>query len=267
MSTSFHPEIPLWVQNRIVGFFNQARNVEMILDGSIKDDPADGSGRTISRPLAARILRERNQLARRRFTDLEQIDNIRGIGPNTIQDLVYSFGISADEAFLNAMYDSGTIYRENWPLEYFRYTIDDNEEFQAIINDRAQLRQFIVDRVEAVAIEREVEKSACEAMLKELVEGYMDNYHNSSPTATYALALWFYEFDADNWFSWERIQEQTAVYFDHNMNTYPWFMELYFFKGFTNRGIISPGICPEDLPVVVNHAEQSISFWVSALYD
>ncbi|MEM7572766.1 MAG: hypothetical protein AAF433_07690, partial [Bacteroidota bacterium] len=126
---------------------------------------------------------------------------------------------------------------------------------------------FIVDKVALVAREREVTEAARAAMLQELENAYIDDYHNSSPNATYALALWFYEFDADNWFSWEGIQEQTAVYFDHNSTTYPWFMELYFFKGFTNRGIVNPGICPEDLPVVVNHAEQSISFWVSALYD
>ncbi|MEM7574306.1 MAG: hypothetical protein AAF433_15480, partial [Bacteroidota bacterium] len=188
MSVSSHPEIPLWVQNRIVGFFNQVRNVGMILDGSIKDDPADGPGRTISRPLAARILRERNQLERRRFTDLEQIDSIRGIGPNTIQDLVYSFGISADEAFLNAMYNSGTIYRENWPLEYFRYTLDDTEVFQGIANNREQLRKFIVDKVALVAREREVTEAARAAMLQELENAYIDDYHNSSPNATYALA-------------------------------------------------------------------------------
>ena len=156
MSLTSHPDIPIWVQNRIVGFFNRARNVGMILDGTIKDDPADGPGRTISRPLAARILRERNQLERRRFTDLEQIDNIRGIGPNTIQDLVYSFGISAAAAFQESMYASGTIFQENWPLEYFRFTIDDREAFQSIANNRSQLRQFVIDKVEAVAQEREV---------------------------------------------------------------------------------------------------------------
>ena len=44
-------------------------------------------------------------------------------------------------------------------------------------------------------------------------------------------------------------------------------MDLHFFKGFRNRGIISPGISPADLPVVINWAEQTITFWVSALYD
>ena len=267
MSTTSHPDIPLWIQNRIIGFFNWARNVDMILDGTIQDDPSDGPGRTIGRSLAARILRERNLLPNRRFSDLEQIDAIHGVGPGTMQDLVYSFGQSADETFRNAMYDNSVIYVENWPLEFFRYEIEDQETFSQIAQDQEQLRQFIIDKVELVADERGVDSNDKAAMLTDLDSAYIDLYSNSTPIAAYALALWFYDFDADNWFSWERIQEQTIAYFDHNSNTYPWFMELHLFKGFTDRGIIQPGIVPDALPVVTNWAEQSITFWVSALYD
>lgn len=267
MSTTSHPEIPLWIQNRIVGFFNWARNVDMILDGAIQDDPADGPGNTMGRTLAARILRERSKLPNRRFTDFEQIDNIRGVGPGTVKDLVYSFGINADEAFRKSMYESGTIYEENWPLEFFRFPIEDRETFSATAQDHEKLRRFVVEKVDEVCRDRDLAPEECEAMRTDLKNAYIDEYGNSTPTAGYALALWFYEFDADNWFSWERIQQQTIGYFDHNANTYPWFMSLYLFKGFRNRGIIRPGISPDDLPVVANWAEQTITFWISALYD
>lgn len=267
MSVESHPEIPLWIQNRIIGFFNWARNVGMIIDGTIQDDPSDGPGTSMGRTLAARILREKNAQPKRRFTDLDQIDQIKGVGPGTLKDLVYSFGISADDAFLKSMYDSKTLYRENWPLEYFRFPFEDPNAFKAIAQDQEKLREFIMSKVDAVSEERAVKAENKAAMLAELQRAYIDGYNNSSPTASYALALWFYEFDADNWFSWESIQQQAQVYFDHNSNTYPWFMELYFFKGFQNRGIISPGICPEDLPVVVNWAEQAVTFWISGLYD
>ncbi len=267
MSTTSHPDIPLWIQNRIIGFFNWARNVGMILDGTIQDDPSDGPGNTMGRVLAARILRERNALPRRRFTDFEQIDNIRGVGPGTVQDLVYSFGTSADEAFRKAMYDSGTIHTENWPLEYFRYPIEDQEAFTEIARDNEKLRQFVVGKVVEVSDERGVPTAKRDEMVAVLNGAYIDDYSNSTQSAGLSFALWFYEFDADNWFSWETIQKQCLGYFEHNSNTYPWFMDLHYFKGFRNLGIISPGICPEDLPVVVNWAEQTISFWISALYD
>lgn len=57
----------------------------MVLDGTIQDDPADGAGRTMGPVLAARILREKAKLPRRRFTDFEQLDNIKGVGEGTIR--------------------------------------------------------------------------------------------------------------------------------------------------------------------------------------
>lgn len=267
MSTSSHPAIPLWIQNRIIGFFNNARNINMVLDGSIQDDPSDGKGSTLGPTLAARILREKSKLPKRRFTDFQQIDSIRGVGEGTIKDLVYSFGITADEVFKKAMYETGTIYKENWPLTYFRFPIEDKEEFSSIVSDKENLREFILQKVENECNNSEITEENKLKMINDLKVAYIDKYSNSTQAAALAFALWFYEFDADNWFSWERIQEQTQKYFDHNANTYPWFMDFYFFKGFVNRGIVQPGICPEDLPVNVNWAEQSITFWISALYD
>ncbi len=267
MSADSHPNIPIWIQDRIVGFFNQARNVDMIMDGTIKDDPSDGPGNTIGQSLAARILRERNQLPRRRFSDLEEIDRIQGVGPDTIQDLVYSLGKRADEAFVHHMYEEGVIYRENWPLEFFRFPIENKDDFTNLAQDKEQLRRFISEKVGEVAGERGVNEENTTEMLTDIKRAYIDTYSNSTPIAGYALALWFYDFDADNWFSWERIQEQTIDYFNHNSYTYPWFMELHLFRGFINRGLIQPGISPDALPVVVNWAEQAVTFWVSALYD
>lgn len=260
-------DVPMWIQDRIVAFFNAAQNVEMILDGTIMDDPADGPGRVFGPALAARILRTKNELPRRQFSSFEEIDAIRGVGPDVIQDLVYSFGKTADETFRNSMYETGTIYMENWPLEYFRFEIGDKDTFYELTHNREQLRQFIMEKVAQVSKERGVSAENTEAMLTDLKQAYIDDYSNSTPIASYALALYFYDFDADNWFSWDTIQKQTLGYFDHYMNTNNWSMELFQFRGFRNRGIIEPGIAPEVLPVVATEAELAISFWITALYD
>ncbi|MFK7797737.1 MAG: hypothetical protein AB8E82_09795 [Aureispira sp.] len=266
MSIQSHPNIPLWIQNKIVGFFNYAQSVDMILDGSIQDDPVDGHGNTMGTTLAARILAVKNNLPSRRFEDLEEIDAIQGVGVGTIQDLVYSFGQIADAAFKKALYESGTL-QENWPIAYFRYTIQDSTLFEQTVNDPNSLRIFVLNKVLAEGQANAVPEVEQEQMLEEVAMAYIDTYSNSTPAAAYALALWFYQFDADNWFSWEQIQAQTIAYFEHNMQTHPWMMDLHLLKGFVNRGILKPGVSAKDLPVVVNWAEQSISFWVSALYD
>ena len=263
-----NPETPEWVYRRILAHFNWARNVEDILDGSIKDDPSDGNGRTMGRALAARILRARNAiLPFKRFSDFDQLDKIPGVGEGTINDLIYSFGTSAAQAFKSRMYDENVIFEANWPLEYFRFVIDDKSTFEETVSNKASFRNFVCDQIAAISEQRELKEKDTEVMLQEISMGYLDDYHNSTPAPAYALALWFYEFDADNWFSWEKIQEVCQTYFDHHSGANPWDMELRFFKGFKNRGIIPQGISPDDLPVVVNWPEQAITIWVSELYD
>lgn len=258
--------VPTWVANRILGFFNRVQSIDEIVNGPIQDDPSDGPGRTIGPTLAARILRERNNLRWRRFREFKEFDAIPGVGEGTIRDLVYSFGTSAAQAFQDRMYDDSIIFEENWTLEYFQTTFDEQETFNELVNDEEAFRQWIVEKVGAIGQERGADKQQIDEMTQQLSTAYMDTYFNTIPAAGYALALWFYEFDADNWFSWERIQEPTGAYFSHH-DGYPWEMELKFFKGFTQQGIIRPGITPEDLPVVINWPERAITIWFSALYD
>ena len=260
--------IPHWVQSRILAFFNNARSVDDILDGTIQDDPSDGPGNTMGRTLAARILRVRNEIRPfRRFMEFSQLDDIKGVGEGTLKDLVYSFGTSAAAAFRNRMYDDSVIYEANWPLEYFRYEFDDSEAFNELAHDKEAFRSWVAERIAEISTEREVDVEKRDLMVADINNAYIDTYHNTIPAPGYALALWFYEFDADNWFSWERIQEACIFYFDYYSGSHPWDMELRFFKGFTNRGIIQPGISAEDLPVVVNWPEQAITIWFSELYD
>lgn len=257
-----------WVTNRILAFFNRARNIDDLLDGTIKDDPADGPGYTLGRKLAGRILRTRNALRPiPRFRKFEEFDSIPGVGPGTIDDLVYTFGTPAAEAFRTRMYTDAVIYEANWPLEYFRYPIANKTQFQELAANEEAFHNWVAEKVGELCGEREVSEENCSLMQADLGNAYVDTYHNTTPAPAYALALWFYEFDADNWFSWERIQEACHTYFDHHGGLYPWEMQLRFFKGFTNRGIIQPGITPDDLPVVVNWPEQCITLWFSALYD
>lgn len=255
---------PTWVINQILGFFNQVRSVDEIINGPIKDDPSDGAGRTIGPSLAARILREKNALPRRRFTDFEQFDRIKGVGEGTIRDLVYSFGTPAAQAFQDRMYD-GTIFQENWTLEFSRTTFE-SQEFNELVRDEVAFRAWVVEKVREIGVSRGVSEEQEAKMTGNLLTTYIDSYSNVIPAPGYALALWFYEFDADNWFGWEQIQKQTDSYFSYHLG-YPWEMELRLFKGFQQQGIIRAGIAPDDLPVVVNWPEKSIAIWFSALYD
>lgn len=260
-------KLPQWVAHRILTFFNEAQSIDDILDGTIVDDPSDGAGRAMGPSLAARILREKAHLPRRRFSSFDELDSIRGVGEGTIRDLGYSLGVTAAEQFQQSMYDYGIIYRENWTLEYVRAEFDDTETFEALVNDEKKFRHWVFEQIKALSSQRRVSESGQQAMLTQIKSAYIDSYHNGTPAPAYALALWFYEFDADNWFSWEQVQAVCESYINHHMGGPNWGMELRFFRGFEQKDIIRPGITPPDLPVMVNWAEQNVSLWFSALYD
>ena len=91
-------------------FFNAVTAPEQIVD-RIKDDPtvrAERRGYGIRLGLARRILERRQELGR--FTSLRQIDEIRGVGVDTLHDIVHSFRDSPGQI------DVDRLFRESLDL-------------------------------------------------------------------------------------------------------------------------------------------------------
>lgn len=255
---------PEWVNNRILNYFNQINDADELIAG-IKDDPSNGKGYAIGKVLAVKILKHKNNLPARRFRDIDELMAIKGFGKDKLKDLVYSLGTVAAKAFQQSLYNNGVIYKENWPVEYFSFPIKDEKIFNQIANNNGELRNFVSASISKICRSKRVKKAAHESMVEQVESAYIDPYSNGTEEAQIAMALWFYRFDADNWFSFERMLEQTGAYFNYHAAPV-WQMDLRFFKGVEHQ-ILKAGITPEDLPVVINHAEQSITIWTAALYD
>lgn len=263
-------EVTPWVGYRILNFFNRAKDVKDITgDGETNfgnaNDPDNWEDYSIGETVAERILEKRNTLPARRFRELNQLEDINGLGLDKFNDLVQAFQTPSAEAFRNAMYNNGIIYKENWRLTHYTTFIKDTDEYRNITRNESNFRDFVMEKVEEIAKNKQADYVTARLVAKTLETAYIDTYFNSAQTSDYAFALWFYRFDADNWFSFDRVLEQTSAYFSHH-STPLWEMELRFFKGFGHE-ILSDGIVPDDLPVVTCEAEQSISIWTSALYD
>ena len=87
---------------QILFFFNNVTNFQDIVD-QIKDDPKFGKSSKraygVRKKLAQRILSSRNRLPKKKFQSLEQLDSIKGIGKDTMHDIVVSLGrkITSDD--------------------------------------------------------------------------------------------------------------------------------------------------------------------------
>ena len=79
--------------SKVLKFFNDVKNAEEIVE-VIRDDPTFGKSNEaygIRRPVANKILQTRAKLPGNKFTEINQINKVHGVGSDTINDIFYSF--------------------------------------------------------------------------------------------------------------------------------------------------------------------------------
>lgn len=226
-------------------------------------DRRGGRGRGLSPKLAAQLLEARDEQPNKRFSNVKQVLGIPGLGKDTLQDLLAGLVPPADFAFHQAMYNG--VILDNWELEYFVTPFEDAAAFEAVTASAHALANWVAGQVEQISVEKYSNSKAAELAGALLSKCYVEHFPDPHYGA-YALAFWFYQFDADNWFTFERVRAETERY----LNYYPVWegrLELYLFKGFDNAGVLVSAMAQDDLPVVVNRGEQSITIWTCQLND
>jgi hypothetical protein len=249
------------MERRLIGFLNHIDDATVLSD-AIRDRHQDG-GTGIGEKVAEHLLKARTELPGRRFGNLKQVEDVPGVGKDKILDLMHAFRQPAAQAFHSGMYNG--VILNNWELEYFTSIFEDDTAFQKVIDSKSSLAEFISEQVEQISLERYSNSKAAE-LAGELVERCYDEHFPDSHFGAYALALWFYQFDADNWFSFDRVLKETEKY----LNFYPEWedrLELHLYKGFDNTGVLVDPVTQVDLPVVINRGERAITIWTCQLND
>ncbi|MEL6718551.1 MAG: hypothetical protein AAFO82_13275 [Bacteroidota bacterium] len=249
-----------WIAIRILDFLNRARQTEDLTE--VNQSVDTGNPYSIGKTVAQRILDYRQQLAPfRRFTALSQLEYIEGFGTDKFNDLVRLLAHRADDSLIANMYN-GVIF-DNWKLKAHRIEF---EEIQNITSSGSRLREIVADKVEQLILTRNNNNRVIARLGKQLIKnGYIESF-SSQEYAAIALAFWLYKVDADNWFSLERALEKTRSYFAH-YDKLEHRLELHLFKGFPNADLLADPITNQDLPIIINYAEKSISIWAVSLSD
>ncbi len=261
------------VAARILDFFNRVKEVSDITDTLIQDDPSDGPGSTIGPTLASRILRTRSETDFNRFENLEQLDAISGMGEGTWKDLVYTFGRTAAEAFRDNLYVNNILFRENWPVWFFEFPIEDQELFDELGFRDSTYREFVATKLEEIAGQEAVVESLATSAISDAKEAPLDRFQDPILSAL-SFAIWFYRMDPGNWFSFDRMYAQTTAYFDYHTPRYAFqkrnfntLLEFVAFKGIPGTILEPAGIAAPDLVTTLNYPEQSITIWMTTLFD
>ncbi len=247
------------VERLILDFLNSAfRPTDILNMPLIKSQGGSSRDYGIGPSVAKRIIDKKRTLARRRYTSLEQLEDIPGFGQEKLDDLVDTFSISSAERFQRYLRDN-FILLDNFPTYYHQITLESDEAFFQVMRDEELLRQLVIDNVHHLADERATEENV-QLAKEQLQTAYQDRYETSF-VGSYAFALWFFGFDQDNWFSFETMREPIESYLGQSSESI-----FVLFKGFPSHYLLS-GITEDDLPVVLNREELSIYLWNAELFD
>ncbi len=260
MKTNIAP----WVAQRILQFVNTAQKpIDLVL--GVLDDPGDDEDRGFTMQLARRVLLYRDTLPGKRFQTLDQLIAVRGLDPDKLDDLAYTFGVSAAASFEKSLFDDGLLL-DNWTVLRYEWSADSDQEFRQFADDPAAFRQVVWNLATRACMETVgPEEAEARTRTASIQTDYIDIYHNGTEEAAYAFALWFYRFDADNWFAFDDMFDQTTTFFSHHGGAFlP--LQLRLFKGFNNRVLLDQ-VVGQDLPVTVDYSEHMITLWVVGLQD
>lgn len=255
-------EIKAWVAAQILHFLNKVENAQAIVD-RIQDDPNSGSDNAgIGITVAQRIIDKRESLQFKRFRSLEEIEDIQGLGSDKVKDMVYSLGIPANTFLRNILFDG--ILSDNWVLKEDTIQFEEEASFRAIADNGANFKNFVVERKYGV------NNFSQSPEMVALRSSFVENY-DISDFGSHAFALYFYQFDSDNWFSYNIMRDACDRYLGYHPTlpgiNYRPDQYLRLFKGFRDNRASATSNTMGILPVVVNYAEWTITIWEAELND
>jgi hypothetical protein len=165
------------------------------------------------------------------------------------------------EAFQAAMTATeGGVLLDNFPLAHWSYELD-AQSFQRLAESRDALRTFVADRVLERCLAARRNASRCHAARRSL-RGTWVVEERSGFVGAYRFATTFIAVAQDNWFSFEAVASRTMDYLSGGSR------ELHLYQSFDPTGVLVDGGVPlDELPVVVDHAERTITLWTATLFD
>ena len=256
--------LPVQAQT-VLDFLNRAQSANDITEiGQYRPDldPAELASYSIGLQGAENLLEARAGLPARQFNNLDEVLAVKAIGEDKILDIVDFLWFPTEELFRQELFRE--VLGENWVVDYWRYTFDP-EEFNRLEQTPSLLQDFVARSINDIARQRSdnfVIGSLAGALLHKTFTDRVE-----SLTALTQFASWWFRFDEDNWFSFDRISEIIDPFLNYYNRQPATYIDPVFYRGFQNSGTVADGISPDDLVVTLNPAEQAITIWGISLFD
>ncbi len=255
--------IDLLTEKRIIFYFNEIRHIKDITEIPWGESGLGwGVDYGIGEKVAHNIIEFRKSLPRRRFTSLQQILEVPGLGYEKIDDILNTLRIPSAEAFRRAMYRH--VITDNFTLSYYAITFETPEDFKETLESPEKFKQIVSENIHHLVSDKVTEDELQEAR-QQILSAYVETISNGY-LASYAFARWFFTFDLDNWFEFDQVREITEQYLDISFLSSDE-QTFQLFKGFENNRILKEGRTILDLPVITNWDEKIVYVWMCQLID
>ncbi|MCB0641669.1 MAG: helix-hairpin-helix domain-containing protein, partial [Phaeodactylibacter sp.] len=143
--------------NRLLTFLNKLKTADALLEKLDRihapTAPATNGAKDygLGETIAQRIFEYKAQLPGRRFSKLDQLEDIKGFGPDKLQELSKKVCIPAALAFKNSMY--AHLIAENWVLENYSFHLI-AAEFMETVENESIFTEFVCDKLEDISLQK-----------------------------------------------------------------------------------------------------------------
>ena len=144
-----------------------------------------------------------------------------------MKDFVFSFSTSAADAFVEAMF--GGVILDNWELTHHTTYFETEQAFKNVASNFSNFKSFVADHIKQQSLQQHNNNQLAQQQAVLIEKSYVEIFDIEHYGAI-ALGFWFYQFDADNWFSFEKIRTVCEQYLGHHASGSDR-QELRFFQG------------------------------------
>lgn len=211
---------------------------------------------------AQNLLDARDALPAKQFNSLEEVLAVKAIGEDKVLDIIEFIWLPTEEIFRQELFRQ--VLGGNWVVDYWRYPMS-QEAYERLEENSSLLQDFVASKIQDIARQRTdnfVIGSLAKALLRTTFPDRVE-----SLTALTQFASWWFRFDEDNWFSFERISEVIDPFLNYYNRGRATYIDPVFYRGFQNGGTVADGITPDDLVVTLNPAEMAVTIWGISLFD
>ena len=249
-------------ENRLLELFNRARTARDIHKAYVPGEEI-ACETLITNSTARQIVEFKSQLPNGRIERLSQLSLIADINQQEIELMMDRFAVSGAVRFKNYMIQHGL--GAQWEFNHYSTVFPSMDEFLQVVNHQDILKEFVAKEVKRISLEKHKDERKASLVGALIPSCYIEKYEMGH-IASYAWALWFYRFDADNYFSFHSVEREIEKYLGSACSEADR-KELYMFKGFDNALAFHTEHTVTDLPVVVDFEDLSISLWTCQLMD